>query len=162
VDGFSTRQAYLDFAASIARRHRTDKPVDDRFLVGDAFLVSRGVIDRIGTIDTRFVGYCGDQDFGLRAKIAGFRVALIRSAFAFHLNHANFSYLPAQEQRKKIDARVARVLAALSTLRAKYAVGQSGSVHDIPWEQLAKQSFDPARHRVEAGDYSRYLLPAHD
>jgi len=158
AERFATKTAYLEFAADVARQHRSSPLVDERFLVGDAFLVTRQVIDRIGTVDTRFHGYCGDQDFALRARIAGFRVVLVRSAFVYHQNQANISYLPPDEQKRKIDKRIARVAEALTELQKKYGVAEQGSVHDFPWERLARQAFDEARHRVAPGDYSRYLL----
>lgn len=160
AQAFATRKAYLKFAAAAAREHRASPLVDERFLVGDAFLATRALLERIGTIDTRFFGYCGDQDFGLRAQIAGFRVVLVRAAFAYHQNQANISYLPPEEQRRKIERRVGRVGQALAALRDKYGVAQEGTVHDIPWEALARQGYDPARHYVAPGDYARYLVPA--
>ena len=159
VEGFETKEIFFAFAADIARRHWTGELVDERFLVGDAFLVSRPVIDKIGTFDTRFVGYCGDQDFGLRAQIAGFRVALARSAFAFHQQHANIHYLPPREQQEKIRQRFARVSEAARTFLQKYPVPmRDGTVHDVPWEQLAERAFDPALHYVAPMDYSQYIL----
>lgn len=156
---FRSQEAFFAFGAGIAREHRTSELVEERFLVGDAFLVSRPVIRKIGTIDTRFVGYCGDLDFGLRAQIAGFRVALARSAFAFHEKHANFDYLPSAERQKKLERRMARLGAASQAFLQKYPVPvQEGTVHDLPWEQLARQAFDPALHYTAPLDYSRYAL----
>jgi hypothetical protein len=34
------------------------------------------------------------------------------------------------------------------------------SVHDLPWESLAQQPFDRARHYVAPKDYSGYLMEA--
>jgi O-antigen biosynthesis protein len=154
-----TQQAYFDFAEQIASRHRGSPLVDERYLVGDAFLVSRRVIDRIGTFDTRFLGYYGDLDFGLRAQIAGFRVALERRAFAFHQKDANLAYLPAAERELKLKRRHERVGIAMGEFFRKYdlTMGEA-SVHDIPWEQLAGRRFDPGLHYVAPKDYSEYLL----
>lgn len=159
MSGCETREAYFAFAEEVAARHRESPLLDERFLVGDAFLVTRAVIDRIGTFDTRFRGYYGDGDFGLRARIAGFRVALERRAFACHDRDANVGYLDEESQRQKVAVRHQRVGAALGEFLRKYRIPMSeASVHDIPWEELARQRFDPELHRVAPKDYSGYLV----
>ena len=159
IENFATREQYFGFSADLAYRHRNSAPVEQRFLVGDAFLVSRAVIEKIGTFDTRFFGYYCDQDFGLRAQIAGFRIALIQSAFALHHKHANIEYLSLEEQQKKLGHRHARVDEALGVFLQKWNTPMHDvSVHDIPWERLAQQPFDPARHYAAPKDYSGYLL----
>jgi GT2 family glycosyltransferase len=157
---FDTREAFFAFAEEIAWQNRGNALIDERFLVGDAFLVSRRVIDRIGTFDTRFLGYYCDQDFGLRAQIAGFRIVLQRAAFALHKKDANIKYLPPDEQQEKLGRRHARVSSALGEFLRKYRLSMAeASVHDIPWEQLARQTFDPALHYVRPADYSEFALP---
>ena len=157
---FENHRQFFSFGAEIANRHRSSPLIEERYLVGDAFLVSRPLIDKIGTFDTRFFGYYCDQDFGLRAQIAGFRVALVRSAFAFHEKDANLAYLPEEERRAKLARRHRRVGEALGQLVRKYDLGLSeASVEDIPWERLARQRFEPARHYVAQKDYSAFLLP---
>lgn len=159
VAGFQTQKAFFAFGAEIACRHRADALVEERFLVGDAFLVTRPLIERIGTFDTRFVGYCADQDFGLRAQIAGFRVVLVQAAFAVHQEHVNITYLPLQEQERKLSLRISRASEALRLFLEKYEIPLRGAnVHAIPWEQLARRPFDEARHHFAPQDYSRYLL----
>jgi GT2 family glycosyltransferase len=161
VAGFQTQKAFFAFGAEIACRHHADAFVDERFLVGDAFLVTRPLIERIGTFDTRFFGYCADMDFGLRAQIAGFRVVLVRSAFAVHQEHVNFKYLPPQEQQTKLNLRISRASEALRLFLQKYEIPLQGvNVKAIPWERLARQPFDEARHHFAPQDYSRYLLHA--
>ncbi|HTQ77205.1 MAG TPA: glycosyltransferase [Burkholderiales bacterium] len=153
-----TRDDYFRFAERIAAQHRGDALLDDRFLVGDAFLVTRRVLACIGTFDTRFRGYYGDCDFGLRARIAGFRVALQRRAFAFHERDANVDYLPEAERLEKVRRRHARVAAALREFQRKYGLELAdASVHDLPWEALARRPFDPALHRIAPKDYAEYL-----
>jgi GT2 family glycosyltransferase len=155
-----TREAYFAFAEEIAARHRGGALVDERYLVGDAFLATRRLIDRIGTFDTRFIGYFGDVDFGLRAQIAGFRVVLERRAFAFHQTHGNIAYLAPGAQQERWQRRRAKVEAAAQAFVDKYELQltQDG-IENIPWAELARRSFDPARHRVAPKDYSEFLLP---
>jgi GT2 family glycosyltransferase len=161
VPEFPTQKSFFAFSAEIARGHQASSVVDERFLVGDAFLATRPLIERIGAFDTRFVGYCADLDFGLRAQIAGFRVVLVRSAFAVHQEHVNIKYLPPDEQKKKLSLRFARASEALRVFLQKHEIPLEGvNIYDIPWEPLARQSFDPARHYCAPQDYSRYLLGA--
>jgi GT2 family glycosyltransferase len=55
-DGLETQSSLFGFGAEVACRQRAAGLADERYLVGDAFLVSRPVLNRIGTFDTRFVG----------------------------------------------------------------------------------------------------------
>jgi GT2 family glycosyltransferase len=52
--------------------------------IGDAMLITRRCIDRIGVFDTRFYGFMADIDYGLRAQHAGFRVVIARGAWLHH------------------------------------------------------------------------------
>ena len=161
LQGGQTREDYFAFTEEIAARHRGGKLIDERWLVGDAFLVTRAVINRIGTFDTRYVGYFADVDFGLRAQIAGFRVVLERRAFAFHQVHGNIVYLPAEQQKERLERRRNRVRAASEAFLDKYALEPTeDGVEKLPWEELARRTFDPALHHVAPRDYSEYLLPA--
>jgi len=159
VGSFQTQEEFFEFADNFASRHGGEPLVDERFLVGDAFLVSRRLIERIGTFDTRFVGYYGDGDFGLRAQIAGFRVALLRSAFAYHQRGGNIAYLSEEEQREKLRRRHERVGVALGEFFRKYSLPMTeASILDIPWERLAQNRFDPTLHYVAPMDYADYEL----
>lgn len=156
----ATREAYFDFAEEIAARHRGGALIDEPYLVGDAFLVARRVLERIGTFDTRFVGYFTDVDFGLRAQIAGFRVVLERRAFAFHQTHGNIAYLPPDAQQERWRRRRDKVDAAAQAFVDKYGLQvPEGGIANFPWSELARRRFDPALHRVAPKDYSEYLVP---
>lgn len=160
MEGGETREAYFEFAEKIARRNRDAELLDERYLVGDAFLVTRPVIERIGTFDTRFIGYFTDVDFGLRAQIAGFRVVLERRAFAFHQTHGNIAYLPPDAQQERWQRRRDKVDAAAQAFVDKYGLQvPEGGIASFPWQELARRPFDPAQHRVAPKDYSEFLLP---
>src|SRR5262245_11601913 len=47
--------------------------VEDKLLSGDAILVKRSLVEKIGVLDLRFFGYFGDLDYGIRAQVAGFK-----------------------------------------------------------------------------------------
>jgi GT2 family glycosyltransferase len=133
----------------------------DPFLVGDAFLVSRAVIDRIGTYDPRFYGYFADPDYGVRARIAGFRLALVRGAFAYHMRDANFSWLPKEQAQQKLARRWGRVHENWARFKGKYDLPLTTDypgVNSIPWAELASRSLDMGRDYSPPGDYSRFLV----
>ena len=58
--------------------------VEDQVLSGDAILLKRSLIDRIGVLDLRFFGYFGDMDYGARAMMAGFKLVCAKGAWLFH------------------------------------------------------------------------------
>ena len=58
--------------------------VEDELLSGDAILLKRSVVERIGVLDLRFFGYFGDIDYGMRAHLAGFKLVCARGAWLFH------------------------------------------------------------------------------
>jgi len=132
----------------------------DPFLVGDAFLVTRPLLAHIGSFDPSFYGYFADPDYGLRAQIAGFELALVPGAFAYHQREANLDYLPDAQRKEKIDRRMMRVYENWARFKMKYGLPVSmpyESIVAIPWERLAHATFDPARHYSAPGDYRRFL-----
>lgn len=58
--------------------------VEDDVLSGDAILVKRALVDRIGFMDLRFFGYFGDVDYGMRAQLAGFKLVCAKGAWLYH------------------------------------------------------------------------------
>jgi GT2 family glycosyltransferase len=56
----------------------------DLLLVGTALLVKRAVITAIGPLDDRYFAYCEDWDYSLRARRAGYAVAVEPLARVFH------------------------------------------------------------------------------
>jgi GT2 family glycosyltransferase len=130
-------------------------------LVGDAFLIVREVIDKIGTFDPIFYGYFGDQDFGLRAKIAGFPLLIVQDAYAYHDQYVNFTYLPEPEKKQKLERRWMRVFENWARFKMKYGLPVTlsyNSILDVPWEQLATIPFSHQRHYSSPADYSRYIV----
>jgi GT2 family glycosyltransferase len=157
------------FGEKISRQRRAET-LTDKFLTGDAFLATRPLLDRIGTIDTSFFGYFADCDFGVRARIAGFRQATACGAFAYHARAANLDYLDAEERRAKMARRQQRVEAAWDHFYFKYesalkgrVVAEDGRVFskyvkDLPWDRLADEGFDASRHYVAPVDYGKFRI----
>jgi GT2 family glycosyltransferase len=149
-------------ADQYASTHRKER-LPDAYLTGDAFMVTRAVLDRIGTFDTQFHGYFPDHDFSLRARIAGFRPVVARGAFALHMQGANISYLPADEQQRKLERRWGRVHENWARFKLKYGLpvdllyGDT-SLNELPWDALAAARFDPERHVTAPSDYSAHRV----
>lgn len=63
----------------------TNEPVLRDFVTSCAFLVKRGVFEKVGLFDERFFPiYYDDLDFCLRVKKAGYKIALIPKAVLWH------------------------------------------------------------------------------
>jgi GT2 family glycosyltransferase len=58
--------------------------VGDMVLVGTALLIRKNVVSGIGLLDERYFAYCEDWDYSLRARAAGFEVAVVSSANVLH------------------------------------------------------------------------------
>jgi O-antigen biosynthesis protein len=130
-------------------------------LVGDAFLTVREVINTIGTFDPIFYGYFGDQDFGLRARIAGFPLRLAQGAYAYHDKNINFTYLPEDEKKLKLERRWMRVYENWARFKMKYGLPVALSYispTDVPWEELATRAFSKDLHYASPADYSRFIV----
>jgi GT2 family glycosyltransferase len=134
--------------------------VDD-FLTGDAFMVSRALLDRIGTFDPLFFGYFADHDFGVRTQIAGFDLIVASGAFAYHQSAANFDYLPLDQREAKLGRRWVRVAENWARFKLKYGLPVEAMFEGtdlIPWKALASVPFSAEKHYTAPGDYSQYLI----
>lgn len=139
----------------------------DPYLLGDAFAVSREVIDVIGTFDTRFTGYLSDMDFGVRARAAGFTLALDQKAFCYHLEGGNIAHLPETEKKARFDARLKKARSAYLQFLEKYDIDaiehppEGGLINEVDLERavgLAERSAKVGQTKVLPIDYSRYLV----
>lgn len=100
--------------------------VEDRLLSGDAILVKRSLVEKIGVLDLRFFGYFGDLDYGMRAQLAGFKLVCAKGAWLYH---EGAGHLKGQAQAKGAPytdlhaRRMALVDAAYQEFRAKWHLG---------------------------------------
>lgn len=97
--------------------------VEDRILSGDAILLKRELIDRVGVLDLRFFGYFGDIDYGMRAYLAGFKLICAKGAWLFHeggghVKNEMLRHSISVEQAR--DHRMALVEKAYSEFRQKW------------------------------------------
>jgi GT2 family glycosyltransferase len=155
--------SFESLTATAEKIHQTfaGQTLIDDYLVGDAFLVKRSVLDRIGTFDPLFFGYFADPDFGIRAQAAEFDLVLARGAFAGHHKAANFEYLPPQQKERKLQLRMMRVIENWARFKMKYGLPVDliySGVNDIPWSSLPARLGD--KRYVAPGDYSRFELGA--
>jgi GT2 family glycosyltransferase len=74
----------LNFSSYMSRYFGIAHTTDDEFLTGDSILIKRSLIEKIGVFDTRYFGYFGDIDFGLRAQRAGFKIVCAKGAWLHH------------------------------------------------------------------------------
>ena len=99
---------------------------EDVLLSGDAILLKRALVEKIGVLDLRFFGYFGDLDYGMRAQLAGFKLVCAKGAWLYH---EGGGHLKAQAQAKGIPytdlhaKRLALVDAAYQEFRAKWHLG---------------------------------------
>jgi glycosyltransferase involved in cell wall biosynthesis len=123
-------------------RCRGDEIVDADCLIGDAMLISRRVLDRIGVFDTRFRGFFADVDFGLRAQRAGFRLGFASGAWLHH-EGSGFSkdgVLSGKFTRPEIDEKNwADMTIAYGLFREKWSAVPATpypGLEQIPWGEL--------------------------
>jgi GT2 family glycosyltransferase len=97
--------------------------VEDRILSGDAILLKRELIDRIGVLDLRFFGYFGDIDYGMRAHLAGFKLICAKGAWLFHEGGGHVKNEMARQSinlEQARDRRMALVEKAYAEFRQKW------------------------------------------
>jgi GT2 family glycosyltransferase len=80
---FASSADVAAYARFVARHHGLTVGAPPLF-IGDAFLVTRAALDTIGVFDTRFHGFMGDIDFGVRARRSGVRCVTARGAWLYH------------------------------------------------------------------------------
>jgi GT2 family glycosyltransferase len=100
--------------------------VEDRVLSGDAILVKRALVERIGVLDLRFFGYFGDLDYGMRAQLSGFKLVCAKGAWLYHegAGHLKAEIQAKGTQYSELHARrMALVDAAYQEFRAKWHLG---------------------------------------
>jgi len=86
----NTLEGLDDFAIRLSERQK-GKRIAHWKAVGFCMLIKRAVIDRIGGLDPRFgIGNFEDDDFCLRAYIAGFRCCVAEDCFVHHFGSVTF------------------------------------------------------------------------
>lgn len=154
-------QALLELAAK--HYSRNDSGIlDDPFLVGDAFMVQRSLLDAIGGFDLGYLGYLSDVDFGLRTVGAGFRRVLCPRAYAWHVRDANFYYLDDAERNRKYARRLERVKVAWHRLREAWAPellpAEWPGLDQVPFGVIDALARQRGRRIMPKTSYARYMV----
>jgi len=77
--------------------------VEDKLLTGDIMFIKRELVSKIGIMDTRYFGYFGDIDYGLRAQRAGFKLVCAKGAW---LLHEGAGFYKQESQAKNINMQI--------------------------------------------------------
>jgi hypothetical protein len=107
----------------------------DEFLIGDSMLILRRAIDRIGVMDTSFVGFMGDIDYGLRVRRAHLKLLCAKGAW---LNHEGSGLVKSDAASGRGEA------AAIQQVHAEM-VGTAYSLFRSKWDRTLPDKIDPAQ-----------------
>lgn len=118
--------------------------VEDNLLSGDAVLVRRSLLDRIGGVDPRFHSYFGDLDFGLRAQRAGFKLVCAKGAW---IRHHGQGYIRAEMQQSKVPEEIAAAQ-RMKTVQEAYAKFRAKWGEWLPEQFRSTDQWDFARLRA--------------
>jgi len=135
-----TLEGLDEFACKISNQY-SGKSLSHWKVVGFCMLIKRAVIERIGGLDPRFgIGNFEDDDFCLRAYLAGFKCRIAVDCFVHHSGSASFraagfDYDALLRKNWEIFKQKWNI-SADTALRREYT---------IPLKRL---SFDPAKHFI--------------
>jgi len=108
---------------------------EDQVLSGDAVLIKRALVERIGVMDLRFFGYFGDIDYGMRAHLAGFKLVCAKGAWLYH---EGSGHVKSESKRRPETAfeelhrrRMAMVNVAYQEFRRKWNVETPADYSDV-------------------------------
>lgn len=143
LKGYDDIQSFSEMIATVNGLHH----VEDNLLSGDAVLIKKAVVEKIGVMDTRFFGYFGDVDYGLRAHLAGFKLVCAKGAW---LHHDGAGHIKAQSAEAVVLSepfrkRMALVEAAYELFRQKWDLSLPESYYDLTSLNLfgmAERNFD--------------------
>jgi GT2 family glycosyltransferase len=136
VDAFS-REVF----SSVGCRH-----VEDGILSGDAILLKRELIEKIGVLDLRYFGYFGDIDYGMRAHLAGFKLICAKGAWLFHQGSGHVRNEMVRQSLtwdQARDRRMALVETGYSEFRQKWNIESPqvwGSGAPLDFRQIARSN----------------------
>jgi GT2 family glycosyltransferase len=121
--------------------------VDSPGLVGDSLLVQRALLDKIGVMDQRFVGFLGDLDFGVRARRAGFKTVESLGAWLHHAGcgTVNAEISSGREKPEQVIKGLSMLDAAYEQFRAKWSrVSLPATFSELRGEHLRQLESCPA------------------
>lgn len=123
------------FARSYCAAHAGQATIVPR-VIGFCMLVRRAVVERIGGLDERFgTGNLEDDDYCLRARLAGFEVAIVHDAYVHHEGGRTFAALGLDYRRGVADN--------FSRFQVKWGIAPAANGYELP--DLGALSFESAR-----------------
>jgi len=135
----SSLEGLNEFSERWAEEHSGETEVVWR-VVGFCVLIRRAVIDLIGGLDTRFgIGNFEDDDFCIRAAIAGLSCVTAKDCFVHHFGSRTF-------EGEAID-RDELLLRNWEVFKKKWGLPEDlgyQAPYDMSW--VLQQPFDPRRH----------------
>lgn len=91
-----------DFAATYRRKNRK-RWLEVPRVAGFCMLIKRALLDQIGGLDTAFgIGNCEDDDYCVRARLAGSKVAIAGDVFIHHFGSKSFGKDGLEKYRESI------------------------------------------------------------
>ena len=139
------------FSEDFANKNR-DKASRLLRVVGFCMLVKRAVIDKIGGMDHQYgFGNFEDDDFSIRAALAGFESWMVEDCFVHHFGSRTFI-------GEKIDYRKS-LLQNWKIFKEKW-----GLPYDLPYgspysiSQMKVNGFNPQVHHIPLSGYNNYTM----
>lgn len=124
------------FAAGRARAYAGQGREVTR-ISGLCMAIARDVLDRLGGFDTRFeIGNMEDEDYALRARLAGIRLWVADDAYVHHFGHRTFTTL-GEDYDTLLNGNAMR-----------YAMKWGLPVGGDPRGVMPERSFDPRLDRI--------------
>jgi GT2 family glycosyltransferase len=147
-EGTKTYQEREAFSKSVFNANGC-RYTEDRLLSGDAILITRALVERIGVLDLRFFGYFGDVDYGMRAHLAGFKLVCAKGAWLYHEGSGHIKREVETTRGATLAARQAArmqlVDKAYQELRAKWNIQNPASfitVRSLRYFEIARANSD--------------------
>ena len=134
-------QRDVDSFASLVADCRGGALAEIFTLVGDAMLVPRRVIDRIGVMDGRnYFGFMSDVDYGMRARRAGFRLLIARGAWVQHVGAVVSKEVLAGKRESRPEMGLPLFQKAYDAFRQKWDPTMPQDYSKLHYEQFRRLS----------------------
>ncbi|KGF72378.1 hypothetical protein DO97_09220 [Neosynechococcus sphagnicola sy1] len=122
VQDLTTYWDICEFAEQVLEQFGWASAEDD-ILTGDCFILSRAVIDAIGSVDRQYFSYFGDIDYGLRAQRAGFKLVCALGAWLWHWGAGHMMHEASTSGTEMLELRQRRsqeIQSAYTKFRQKW------------------------------------------
>ncbi len=153
---YSSFEEFLAFAEQVAATANGQATEVVR-LIGLCLLIPRRILQQVGLLDERFgIGMYEDDDYSVRARVAGYRLLWARDVFVHHAGHQTFATLPDGEYRARLEENRRRFIAKwnvaphLAAWRNELQAISGTPPMTTPWDLLQNQRYAEAYDLFEA------------